>query len=118
MVFVVTHAVLLVVAIGGHVGDIGAVATETHRQLHAHRRAPSARLGALALFVRAYSLGGGTYTGIEAVSNGVQIMREPKVRTAKRTMVLMATSLRHHRRRHHPRRTCSCTPCPTRGPRR
>ena len=45
------------------------------------------------LFVRAYSLGGGTYTGIEAVSNGVQIMREPKVRTAKRTMVLMATSL-------------------------
>src|SRR5207244_2203816 len=34
-----------------------------------------------------------TYTGIEAVSNGVQIMREPKVRTAKRTMVLMSVSL-------------------------
>jgi hypothetical protein len=47
----------------------------------------------LLLFVRAYSLGGGTYTGIEAVSNGVQIMREPKVRTAQRTMVLMASSL-------------------------
>ncbi|MGH7269571.1 MAG: APC family permease, partial [Polyangiaceae bacterium] len=45
------------------------------------------------LFVRAYSMGGGTYTGIEAVSNGVQIMREPKVRTAKRTMGLMAMSL-------------------------
>jgi len=27
--------------------------------------------GALNLMVRAYSLGGGTYTGIEAVSNGV-----------------------------------------------
>jgi hypothetical protein len=45
------------------------------------------------LFVRAYSLGGGTYTGIEAVSNGVGLMREPRVATAKKTMVLMATSL-------------------------
>ena len=49
--------------------------------------------GLLLLFVRAYSLGGGTYTGIEAVSNGLPVMREPKVRTAKRTMVYMATSL-------------------------
>ncbi len=47
----------------------------------------------LALFLRAYSMGAGTYTGIEAVSNGLQIMREPKVETAKRTMVLMAISL-------------------------
>jgi hypothetical protein len=46
-----------------------------------------------ALFMRAYSMGGGTYTGIEAVSNGLQIMREPKVKTAKRTMLLMAVSL-------------------------
>ena len=43
--------------------------------------------------MRAYSLGGGTYTGIEAVSNGLGIMREPRVQTAKRTMLLMATSL-------------------------
>ena len=34
-----------------------------------------------------------TFTGIEAVSNGIGIMREPRVRTAKRTMLLMATSL-------------------------
>jgi hypothetical protein len=47
----------------------------------------------LALFMRAYSLGGGTYTGIEAVSNGVAMMREPRVETAKRTMVLMSVSL-------------------------
>ena len=49
--------------------------------------------GTLKLVMRAYSLGGGTYTGIEAVSNGVGIMREPRVQTAKRTMLLMATSL-------------------------
>ncbi|HEY6175645.1 MAG TPA: hypothetical protein VIX73_14400, partial [Kofleriaceae bacterium] len=44
-------------------------------------------------FLRAFSLGGGTFTGIEAVSNGMAIMREPRIRTAKRTMLLMATSL-------------------------
>ena len=49
--------------------------------------------GILLLFMRAYSLGGGTYTGIEAVSNGLQIMREPRVQTGKRTMIYMATSL-------------------------
>src|SRR5512140_345428 len=47
----------------------------------------------LLLILRAYSMGGGTYTGIEAVSNGVSILREPRVRTAKKTMALMATSL-------------------------
>jgi amino acid transporter len=90
--FVVTHAILLVVAIGGHVGDFGAVTQETVHSLHRTAGALGA-FGALALTVRAYSLGGGTYTGLEAVSNGVPIMREPKVRTAKRTMVLMAVSL-------------------------
>jgi amino acid transporter len=50
-------------------------------------------LGILAIFLRAFSLGGGTYTGIEAVSNGLPVMREPQVKTAKRTMMLMAISL-------------------------
>ena len=50
-------------------------------------------IGILAIFLRAFSMGGGTYTGIEAVSNGMQIMREPRVQTGKRTMVYMAASL-------------------------
>ena len=45
------------------------------------------------LFLHAYSLGGGTYTGIEAVSNGMPIMQEPRVKNGKRTMLYMATSL-------------------------
>ena len=92
MAFVVTHVVLLVVAIFGHVHDVGAVARETGVN-YGHTISALGTMGALLLFVRAYSLGGGTYTGIEAVSNGVQIMREPKVRTAKHTMTLMASSL-------------------------
>jgi len=49
--------------------------------------------GLFIIFLRAYSMGGGTYTGIEAVSNGLQIMREPRVQTGKRTMTYMALSL-------------------------
>jgi amino acid transporter len=92
MIFLVTHAVALAVGIGGHAGAIGAMSREVHTSL----RSTVASLGvagALNLFVRAYSMGGGTYTGIEAVSNGLGLMREPRVPTAKKTMVLMATSL-------------------------
>jgi amino acid transporter len=45
------------------------------------------------IILHAYSLGGGTYTGIEAVSNGLQVLREPRVATGKRTMSYMAVSL-------------------------
>ena len=38
-------------------------------------------------------MGAGTYTGIEAVSNAVPVLREPRVQTAKKTMHLMAISL-------------------------
>ena len=38
-------------------------------------------------------MGGGTYTGIEAVSNGLPILREPRTVTGKRTMIYMALSL-------------------------
>jgi len=48
---------------------------------------------ALALIFHAYSLGGGTYTGLEAVSNNVNKLREPRVATGKWTMFYMATSL-------------------------
>jgi amino acid transporter len=45
------------------------------------------------IILHAYSLGGGTYTGIEAVSNGLQVLREPRVQTGKKTMRYMAVSL-------------------------
>jgi hypothetical protein len=92
MTFVVTHAVLLVSIFGHHVTDIPAVSHEVSTSI-TKTVAGLGMLGTIKLFVRAYSLGGGTYTGIEAVSNGVSIMREPRVATAKRTMVMMALSL-------------------------
>jgi amino acid transporter len=45
------------------------------------------------IFLHAYSMGAGTYTGLEAVSNSMPVMREPRVATGKKTMMYMAVSL-------------------------
>lgn len=47
----------------------------------------------LALFFKAFSMGGGTYTGLEAVSNSMHNLAEPRVRTGKVTMLCLAASL-------------------------
>jgi amino acid transporter len=47
-------------------------------------------LGLLGLLIHAYTHGAGTYTAIEAVSNSMTLLREPRVATGKRTMLYMA----------------------------
>lgn len=90
--FLVTHAVLVFGGVGGHLGEAPAIAAELTRS--GKEAVGSMGWAAIAgIFVYAYSMGAGTYTGIEAVSNGLQIMREPRVATAKRTMTYMAISL-------------------------
>ncbi|MBI4386574.1 MAG: APC family permease [Elusimicrobia bacterium] len=92
LVFLVTHAVLIVGAILLNAGDFPQVG----REIRAGFRSDLSTIGLwgiLALCLRAYAFGCGTYTGIEAVSNGLAIMREPKVETGKKTMLYMATSL-------------------------
>jgi amino acid transporter len=90
--FLICHAITLLCAIGLHVGALPALGADLHS---GYQRGVGSlgHMGLLFLFLKAYSLGGGTYTGIEAVSNGLSLMREPKVQTAKKTMVLMAVSL-------------------------
>jgi len=90
--FLITHAILLVGVIIGRAGDIPQVVHEVHSG-YRHGLATLGLGGLAALFMRAYCMGAGTYTGIEAVSNGLQIMREPKVQTGKKTMLYMALSL-------------------------
>ncbi|MEO8840503.1 MAG: APC family permease [Kofleriaceae bacterium] len=92
IIFLVTHAFLIFGVIGTHVGQVGEIAHTVSDGAHSHLSAVGF-IGVALVFMRAFSLGGGTFTGIEAVSNGIGIMREPRVRTAKRTMLLMATSL-------------------------
>ncbi len=92
MVFIATHLILLLYGVLSHTDKIVPVMNSVGAGLQ-HDISSIGTIGILLLFLRAYSLGGGTYTGIEAVSNGLQIMREPRVQTGKRTMVYMATSL-------------------------
>jgi len=92
MLFVVTHAIVLIgcLVIYGH--NLPVMAAHLGDGL----RQDYHQIGLWAIFLvfmKAYSRGAGTYTGIEAVSNGVPIMREPRVATARRTMLYMASSL-------------------------
>jgi len=92
ILFCATHLVLILGGIATHAGH----APEVVRDIGSGMRDGVASVGAggiALIFLRAYSMGGGTYTGIEAVSNGLQIMREPRVQTGKRTMIYMAASL-------------------------
>src|ERR1041385_951680 len=92
VLFLITHLIVIIGAIVGHLPQLGATA---HAVSTGFRQGATTLGigGMLVIFLRAYSLGGGTYTGIEAVSNGLPIMREPKVETGKRTMVYMGLSL-------------------------
>ncbi len=91
-IFVATYTFAIIYAISAHFGDLPSVAHGMVNDV----RSDSVEVGIfgmIALVLRAYSLGAGTYTGIEAVSNGLSALREPRVQTGKRTMVYMGVSL-------------------------
>ena len=92
LVFLATHVLLLGYGIGTHISNAGIIAQQFHGQITTDMQAIGL-VGVLAIFLRAFSMGGGTYTGIEAVSNSMQVIREPKVPNGKRTMLYMALSL-------------------------
>lgn len=92
MVFVLTHAFAIAYGIGTHMGNLPAIVERTAADASA-AHGQLGLMGMALLMLRAYSMGAGTYTGLEAVSNGLSILREPKVQTGKRTMMYMAVSL-------------------------
>jgi amino acid transporter len=92
ILFVITHVLLIGYGFTTHINQIKPLVGEIRNNFQAGL-ASLGGIGLLAIFLRAFSMGAGTYTGIEAVSNGMQIMREPRVQTGKRTMIYLATSL-------------------------
>jgi amino acid transporter len=91
LLFIVTHAILILGTIALRAGELTEITRAVHTRFHSDLAALG--WGGLAtLFLHAYTRGAGTYTGIEAVSN-VQIMREPRVETARQTMLYMSVSL-------------------------
>lgn len=92
IIFILTHVLLIGYGVLKHIPQIGAVAGTVRSGFQGGLA--TLGLGGMALlFLRAFSMGGGTFTGIEAVSNGLQIMREPRVKNGKRTMVYLSVSL-------------------------
>src|SRR3546814_19637446 len=78
--FFITHAFLIVYGVNAHAGALSGVVQATwHETLQLSKE--SGWMFTVALFLRAYSVGAGTYTGIEAVSNNVNMLAEPRVRT-------------------------------------
>ncbi|MDS4043056.1 MAG: APC family permease [Candidatus Competibacter sp.] len=90
--FFLTHAFLIVYGVLAHSEGLPHLIPDTIGET----RQLTEQMGwvfAAALFLRAYSLGGGTYTGLEAVSNNVNMLSEPRVKTGRYTMFYMAGSL-------------------------
>jgi len=90
--FVVLHVFAIVYSLFDHAGNIPQVIEGTARQVSETSGAIGI-FGLLFLLLKSYSFGAGTYTGIEAVSNGLPVIREPRVENGKRTMRYMAVSL-------------------------
>lgn len=92
IIFVVTHTIGILYGVFTHGSELPRLVTDTVVET----RDGISNLGFIAMaviFLRAFCLGGGTFTGIEAVSNGMSILREPRVATGKKTMAYMAISL-------------------------
>ncbi len=86
ILFLVTHAVLIAMAI-----FMPSATAPAH--VAAANATPLAAFAAMTIIIKAFSKGAGTYTGIEAISNSLTILREPRVRTARTAMIYMAASL-------------------------
>lgn len=86
VLFLLTHAVLIAMA-------IFAPSVKAPAEVAAANAAPLATWAAAQWIIKAFSRGAGTYTGIEAISNSLTILREPRVRTARHAMIYMAASL-------------------------
>jgi amino acid transporter len=92
MIFIVTHFAMVSYGFLTHLPAL------PERWTEASHQADSVLSGAGLWFVivrllQAFSMGAGTLTGIEAVSNGMLSLKEPRIQTGKRTMAYMAVSL-------------------------
>jgi amino acid transporter len=75
-------------------GDLHRFALGAPGQVPAGQPGGGLLLGAsLFIFLRGFANGGSAMTGMEAISNAVPVFREPKVRNARTTLVLMASIL-------------------------
>ena len=92
LIFVVTHVAVILMGILMRGTDTGGILYESSHETNVLIQGVGL-FGTFMILMRAFSVGGGTYTGLEAVSNGIPVLREPRAETGKGTMTYMAFSL-------------------------
>lgn len=92
MIFIVTHIAMVSYGFLTHLPALPERWSEASHQAQTTLSKDGLWFVLLRL-LQAFSMGAGTLTGIEAVSNGMLSLKEPRVQTGKRTMAYMAISL-------------------------
>jgi amino acid transporter len=92
VLFIATHVFAIIYAFSTHLTNMPTMMNNTVADFHS-ASIEMGFAGVLFLILHSYSMGAGTYTGIEAVSNAIPILREPRIKTAKKTIRYMAISL-------------------------
>jgi amino acid transporter len=90
--FVITHVILIFYGIWAHAEFLPSLIPSTIQETKS-LSSEIGLIGVISALMLAYSQGGGTYTGLEAVSNNINTLAEPRVRTGKWTMFYLAASL-------------------------
>jgi amino acid transporter len=90
--FLLTHIFVIVYGLLTHLSNVEIVIHSARTEVRSTMSAVGF-WGLVFIVLRAYSMGAGTFTGLEAVSNGLPVLREPRVHTAQITMRYMAFSL-------------------------
>jgi amino acid transporter len=92
VIFIITHVFIILYGLLTHLSGFNQIVTSTASDISS-AASQIGIFGIIILILRSYSMGAGTYTGIEAVSNSMSALREPREETAKKTMRYMAASL-------------------------
>ncbi|MES2984425.1 MAG: APC family permease [Pseudomonadota bacterium] len=92
MGFIITHAILIITGIASHASGLSTIMPKAIEETN-NIATTVGWFAVMSLFFKAFSLGGGTYTGLESVTTSVRNMAEPRVRTGKATMWAIACSL-------------------------
>lgn len=90
--FIATHSLLIIYGIFAHADGVGDIVPNAVHETQS-MAADFGWFAVIALFFKAFSMGGGTYTGLESVTSSMRSMAEPRVRTGKATMWAIAFSL-------------------------
>jgi amino acid transporter len=92
LAFAIVHAALIVYGVGAMAPRLAGQVT--------HALSGTAQLSqatglafVLALLVRAYGLGGSTFSGVEAIANNVNMLAEPRIKTARTALLYVALTL-------------------------